>query len=335
MQVLRETASIDLLRLRESSELLRPSSTSQTDSPSPTVGYWPDVSLIGVAVIWGVNIPLMKTGLDQIDVFVFNAIRLTISASVLSSWAIRERRCGILPKPTMARKHVVIYAMVVGLSYQLMFLLGVSRTTSGNAALIIATVPMWTALLAHVFIRERLLRLAWLGLVIAFVGTAIVAFQKGDVTAGRAHLHGNLVILGAALLWSGGTVYSRPLLQQISPLQLAASSTVIALPIHWLFAFKQVPSNFPALASPNLWLIIVYSGVLSSGLAQPMWHFGVRHAGAAHAAIIQNLIPLVAIGAAWLSRGEVATEAQWFGGILILGGLVTMRFGRSVSSNLT
>ncbi|MCP4783328.1 MAG: EamA family transporter [Fuerstiella sp.] len=54
----------------------------------------------------------------------------------------------------------------------------------------------------------------------------------------------------------------------------------------------------------------------------------VRHSGAAHAAIIQNLIPLIAILAAWLARGETATTTQLFGGGLIPGGLVIMRYGR-------
>ena len=78
----------------------------------------------------------------------------------------------------------------------------------------------------------------------------------------------------------------------------------------------------------NVWLIIFYAGVLSSGLALPMWNFGVRHAGAAHASVIQNLIPLIAIIAAWIFRGESVTSGQLVGGSLIIGGLVTMRAAR-------
>lgn len=289
---------------------------------------WPDASLFGVAVIWGINIPFMKTGLEQVDVFVFNAIRLTISALVLVVFAWRERRRGIVPNARTAGGHVVVYALMVAAVYQLLFLLGIDRTTAGNTALIIATVPMWTALLARVFIGEKLQKLAWLGLMVALVGTVIVALQKGDITTGREQLWGNLIILAAALLWSGGTVYSRPLLKRISPMQLSASAVVIALPAHYLIAAGRFESSRPALYSGDVWLIIIYSGVLSSGFAQPMWHFGVRHAGAAHAAIIQNLIPLVALAVAWVSRGETATTAQLFGGALIMVGLVTMRLGR-------
>jgi drug/metabolite transporter (DMT)-like permease len=293
------------------------------------VTVWPDASLFGVALIWGINIPMMKIGLDQLDIFVFNAVRLAISSLVLAIFAMRERSRGVLPKRGITGWQVVIYAVMVSAVYQLLFLLGIARTTSGNTALIIATVPMWTALLARIAIGEKLRQLAWCGLLTALVGTIIVALQKGDVTTGRAHLVGNLMILAAALLWACGTVYSRPLLQRISPMQLSAAASVIALPVHLLFAVGRYESSLPVLQSTNLWLIILYAGVLSSGLALPMWNYGVRHAGAAQAAVVQNLIPLIAIMAAWVSRGEPATSAQLVGGALILGGLAMMRWARS------
>ena len=142
---------------------------------------------------------------------------------------------------------------------------------------------------------------------------------------------GNLIILASALTWAAGTVFSRRLLKHISPVQLSASGAIVALPIHLLFAAGRYESSLPALQSVSLWLVILYAGVLSSGLSLPMWNYGVRHAGAAHAAVIQNLIPLIAIAAAWITRGESPTWAQIFGGALILSGLVIMRLARHYS----
>ena len=141
------------------------------------------------------------------------------------------------------------------------------------------------------------------------------------------------MMLCAAFAWGGGTVYSRPLLKYISLLQLSGSAALIALPVHLLLAPGRHKDSAPEIQSVNLWLIILYAGILSSGLALPMWNFGVRHAGAAHAAIIQNLIPLIAIVAAWFSCGEAATAAQLFGGVLVLGGLVIIRFSRRTENS--
>ena len=270
----------------------------------------------------------MKTALERIDDYVFNAIRLGISALVILLVATHERSRGILPSLTLKRHSIVIYAIAVGAVYQLLFLLGISRTTSGNTALIISTVPVWTALAARIFIHERLHQMAWCGLFIALTGTMIVAFQKGNVTTESQHLAGNLMVLAAAMTWAGGTVYSRPLLRQISPAQLSAAAALIALPLHILVAGNRYGESAAALQSSEVWLIILYAGVLSSGLALPMWAYGVRHAGAAPAAVMQNLIPLIAILATWVSRGEAASNEQLAGGALILCGLVMMRWKR-------
>jgi drug/metabolite transporter (DMT)-like permease len=289
----------------------------------------PDLSLIGVALIWGVNIPLMKTGMDQSDRFWFNGIRLIISAFVLLCLGVREYRRGIRPATDLKRHHVVIYAVIVSVLYQFLFLLGISQTTSGNTALIISTIPVWTAVGATIFLNEKLRGLAWLGLSVAFAGTLIVTFQKDDIGLSREHLVGNLCILGAALSWAAGTIYSRPLLKKISPLQLSAWSASLGLPFHLLIAAPAILA-FPAYATNlSVWMALLYSGVFSTGLALAMWNFGVQYAGAAHAAIIQNLVPVVAMASAFLLRNESVTEPQMFGGGLIIGGLLIMRFGRN------
>lgn len=323
-------------------------SSNSTEAPSPNAAanggalanadqdlgstIWPDISLVGVALIWGINIPVMKNGLDQVDVYVFNAIRLMISVFVLAVFAIRERRRGVLPSPGLKKRSVVIYAVIVSGLYQLVFLLGIARTASTNTALIISTIPIWTALLARIFLSEYLSKFAWLGLLTALGGTVVVAVQKGAISIGSEHFVGNLCILAAALLWAMGTVYSRPLLKQISPMQLSAWSAAIGLPLHLAVAAGCSTTGFSGFSSLTMWLILIYSGALSTGLALPMWSFGVRHAGAAHAAIIQNLVPLVAVIAAWVFRGEVLTIPQLIGGTLIIGGLVIMRSTRTANA---
>ncbi|MEZ6058434.1 MAG: DMT family transporter [Planctomycetaceae bacterium] len=297
-------------------------------NPSAIHPLWPDASLIGVALIWGINLPLMKIGLEQMDRFTFNAIRLVISAFALGAFAWYERRRSTKPQIGIHRRELWTYSLIVSALYQLAFLLGVSRTSAGNAALIIATVPMWTAILSRLFLGERLRMLAWGGLLIALIGTITVALQTGDATIKVSYLLGNLLMLLAALLWAGGTVYSRKLLHRISPMQLSSTAAFLALPVHILTALMVFPGGEVELRSANLWLILFYSGVLSTGLALPMWNFGVRQAGSAHAAIIQNMVPLVAIIAAWAIRGEVITGPQIVGGILILSGIITMRFTR-------
>lgn len=307
------------------------SSNPVASSSHSSAAIWPDVALVSVALIWGINIPIMKIGLDQIDPFVFNAVRLSVASLVLNAFAFHERwQKG--PRTSVGFLPLLLYGGMASTVYQLLFLLGVERTTSGNVGLIVTTVPLWTALLARMFGGETLRLWAWMGLAIACLGTVVVALQKGDLAVGGQHQLGNFFILAASLLWAGATVYGRSLLRSITPLQLSASASLIALPMHLLFAAGRYQEALPSLSSSDLWFIILYSGGLSTGLALPLWNYGVQHAGAAHSANIQNLIPLTAIVAAWISRGETATAAQLIGGGLILAGLVIMRRARESAS---
>lgn len=307
--------------------------TSERRSEAAAAGgakaWLPELALVGVAVIWGVNIPVMKSGLDHIDRYSFNALRLALSAVVLVLLGWNELRSGQRPRSNLRFHQVLIYAGLASIIYQYLFLLGVSRATSANAGLIVATIPMWTALAARVFLKEQLPWLGWFGLLAALTGTLIVTLSKTTIGPVQGSLAGNLFMLGAALSWACATVYSRPLMKAISPIQLSACASVIGLPFHVLIALHSLPQSLPLLSDGAVLYPLVYSGVFSTGLALAMWNYGVRHAGAAQAAIFQNLIPAIAIFTAWLFRGEQITLPQITGGTMIIIGLLIMRRSRN------
>ena len=351
--------------------------TPEFTSPSTRQILLADLALLSVAVIWGVNIPMMKVALEMtsgrfsMHPYALNAVRLMISAIVLLGFAWHEYRSGVRPSGNLSWLRVFIYAAVVSGAYQLLFLLAVSRATSADISLIMATVPMWTALSARYFLKETLPRTAWIGLMIAFAGTMIVTLQRDSQLVTRPpavvsiaddpslivpgeqspeqpvvdslpaaaltaredaasnRFIGNVLALAAALAWAGGTVYSRPLLKTISPIQLSACSATIGLPFHIAIAWHVLPASLPMIREVPMQLCLLYSGVLSTGLALAMWSYGVKLAGAAQAAMFQNLTPIIAIAAAWLWRGESVSTEQTIGGILIIGGLIIMRRSRS------
>ena len=152
--------------------------TSQSNLSTARPLWLADLTLLLVAIIWGVNIPVMKVALHKIDAYAFNAIRLVVSSAVLLFFARREFLNGIRPASTLSKRNVFIYATIVSMAYQLLFLLAISHASSADVALIMATVPMWTAIGARFFLKEILPLMAWVGLVLAFSGTMIVTLHK-------------------------------------------------------------------------------------------------------------------------------------------------------------
>jgi len=292
-----------------------------------------DLALLAVALIWGINIPAMKYALGYFDPLAFNAMRLTLSAIVLW-WLERLERRGASPPP-VPWVRVILVGLLASVGYQILFILGMANTTAGNTALIIASSPIWTAVVAGLTRTERLRRGAWLGLVLAFLGTSLVTVGPTFGESGASgvdfagtYLAGNLLVLAAAMAWAWGTVLSKPLLQEMSPTRLAFLFTAVTLPAHFVLAAPAAAETVRADAGLGGWACVIYAGVLSTGIAYAFWNYGIRKVGPSHTAVIMNLVPLVALFLAWLALRETITPVQLGGGALLLTGLVVMRRAR-------
>ena len=283
-----------------------------------------ELALCIVVVIWGLNIPLVKYALGFAHPLFFNCARLVLSAICLGTIDVFEKRRnpGREPIPWF---DVIRVGLIGSLFYQLAFICGMEFTTSGNAALILASIPMWTAILATWTKEERLGRWEWAGLSLAFLGTAIVTFDD-RIDLSSNNTIGNLLILGAALLWSCGTILTRRAMVNISPNRLAFCMTTTMLPLHFLVSLPFLARG--TTGGNGFWLAVVFSGLLSTGVGYSLWNYGVQRIGSSHAAIFQNMAPVIALIASWLLLGEAVKTTQLLGGPMILAGLILMRYKR-------
>ena len=171
-------------------------------------------------------------------------------------------------------------------------------------------------MLAHLAGVETPGRRAWAGLALAFAGTTFVASAPDGARAPT--LAGNALVLLSMIAWAWGTVLSRPVLEHFSGTRLAFLTTLVALPGHWLLAWRDAPPwNLDAAA----WASIAYSGVFSTGLAYVLWNWSVRRLGPSRTSAYTNLVPVCALAVAWIFLGERPGARQLAGGGLILLGL--------------
>lgn len=293
-----------------------------------------DCVLLLTATVWGINILVFKS-VDggRVDLFSFNALRLILALSTLTGLSLAEFywKPASRPKQAIPWFRVVLFSVLNGLLYLLVFVTAVPKTTAGNMALILASLPMWTAIFSLFFFKERLRSITWVGLVVTFLGTIIVTTQgsRNDVSLGHEFLQGNQLMLLATVCWAAATVVSRPIMRVLTPLQLATISSWITVPIHVLIASRNLPQAFDELLTNKSFLIaVVYSGVFSTGIAYATWNMGVRMVGASHASVFQNVVTLVAVIGGWLVLNENVLGVQIVGGMLTVVGLLMMRRGR-------
>lgn len=284
-----------------------------------------DLALLTVALIWGFNFPIMKSALEQVHPYAFNSVRITLSTVFLGVLHLRQR-----PRVGLPRKlwpEVFDLSMIGYFVYQILFLGGLALTTAGTSSLLMASSPIWAALLMR--FRGDFLRLgAWAGLALAFGGTAFIAASHGDIEIGGTRVLGNILTVGAAIAWGSYTTLNRSVATTVAPTTLAFYTTLVTLPLHWVIGIPYYGELFVAEDPTSVWGAIVYAGVLGTGVAYALWNVGIRHVGSAQTAIYVNLSPVIAVIVSYFWLGEDIRATHVVGGGLILGGLWVMRRAR-------
>jgi drug/metabolite transporter (DMT)-like permease len=280
------------------------------------------------AIAWGANLLVVKSALGTLNPWVFNTSRLTLATLMLGLLAWMEVRWRPTAPTRIQWTPFLCFAFLNGFLYQVFFFLGISQTTAGNTALLLSSMPMWTAAFSFLFIRERLPLLTWAGLLVTFGGTLFVLLQNTTIDLSGSYLVGNAFILCGAMTWAAATVVSRPLLQSMSPLRLAFLSSLITMPLHFVLCGPFLSEAWPQLTQPGSLAAIIYSGSISTGIAYATWHYGVRHLGGSRAGVYQNVVTLVAVAGGWLFLREAMLWQQLAGGLAILVGVILMKIKR-------
>ncbi len=296
--------------------------------------YRSDLALLSVVLIWGVNFAVLKATLEVMHPHVVNIFRFFVSVLVLG-WLFGHHTQWNKDKllaPIRNHPFAVISLGLLGyLLYQVFFIVGVANTTAGSAALLMAAAPLWTAMFAHVFGYERLHTAGWLGLSLTLLGTAVIVFGGTDEVAfGSDVFWGNMLMACAAILWGAYTAFSKPVSRRVHPLGIVFWGVVAAFPF---LVGIGVPyaANFSWIdAALWVWLAIIFSGGLSTGIAFAIWNTAVKNVGPSQTAVYGNLVPVVALISGLLLLGEPIWLHQLLGGALIISGLFLTRWARRV-----
>jgi drug/metabolite transporter (DMT)-like permease len=299
---------------------------------APAAASTADAAMLLVTLIWGINLPLMKLALRDIEPFTFTAVRLTLSALVLWGLYLCTTRTATT-EPVDWRRRAALVALVTlagSIGYQCLLILGVPRTPAGNTALIGASAPVWAALIAAALGLERCDRRMLQGIALGLLGTALIMAPAARMPAAGSTLVGDVLILTGTIAWSAAAVLSKPLLAGMSAIALAAWTTTLSLPVHYALGWSGMTPVLERTLPLPTFCLIAYSGALSTGVAYALWNSGIRALGPARATVYTNLVPVVAMVAGWFLLDEGIAPAQVAGGALIVLGILRVR-GRAAA----
>ncbi|HSJ10710.1 MAG TPA: EamA family transporter [Longimicrobiales bacterium] len=288
-------------------------------------------ALLLMVLIWGINFPIAKSALTQLDPLAFNALRFPLAALVVFI-AISRRGHFVWPAPG-ERLRILALGILGNIAYQQFFIFGLALTRAGTAAVLLAGTPIVTALLSAALGHERVGPRVWAGLSATVAGIVMVVTFGGH-DAGESTLLGDALMIGASCSWALYTVGSRHYIDRYGSVQFTAWTLWVGALGLCLLGLPTVLRTDLGAVTASAWIGVVYAGALSIGLAYLIWYYGVRQIGNTRTAAYSNLTPVVALAASWVALGEVPRWGQVLGAAVIIGG-VTLAQARRVRPVLT
>lgn len=184
---------------------------------------------------------------------------------------------------------------------------------SGRAALIFATVPLLTMLLATLLGQERLTVAKTLGVLVTIVGVAFALGDKAVGSGGAAHQWvGELAVLASALCGAVCSVLYRPYLRKYPPVAVSALAMLSSVGFLALLAATEGFFDAWPAFTPGGWLAILFIGA-SSGIGYYLWLWALNHTTATKVTVFLALSPITAavLGAVFLA--EQLSPMSWLG----------------------
>ena len=277
------------------------------------------LSLILVMGIWGSAFSVTKAAIAEVPPVLIAFLRFALAAAILLSITLLRR--GALPRMAKRQWGTVAAMGICGFTlFQAGANIAQTYTTATQAAIIQSIIPVLTAILAALVLRERPSGRRVAGIALSLVGVLAVVLVAAPSESGRSPLLGGAIMLGAVGMWPVYTVLAKRL-AGADLLDVTAYSTAFgALFLLPLALIESGGMALPAISARG-WLSIAYLGLMSSAMANLLYNRSLAHLEANQAATFINLVPIIGVVVAVLFLGEPLIGWQLAGGAVTLLGV--------------
>ncbi len=276
--------------------------------------------LLVAAIGWGLGGVITRAAFDHgVDPVEFSAYRSAFAVVAMLAYLFVTRRP--IPSSRAAWGAGMILGTVNLAAPFLLLTLAVVYASAGFVGLLVANIPIGTALWAHFLGDERLNAPKAFGLSVSFAGVLLllVVGDSGLDEGGNAPLAIGLSLAGLSLA-SFGILYAKRALAALDPTRLAlpqftVGTALLIIPIPFT---DGLPTDFTTFG----WLLVIAAGVFSTALPFLAFYEAMKHVTATQAALTGYVIPLVAIVLGGLLLDERITPTLIAGGVLIILGVI-------------
>ena len=266
-----------------------------------------------LAAIWGSSFLFMRIGAVEFGALPTAGVRVAIAALFLLPLVWRR---GLLPELRRHwRRTFLIGLLNSGIPFAC-FSFALLSISTGLSSILNATVPMFGALIAWAWLKDRPTGWRIAGLAVGFAGVALLAWDQAALKSGSPGMHAAWAVLAcllACLCYGISASYTKRHLSGLPPLVTAAGSQIgatlgLALPALWLW-----PARMPGASA---WLALLAVGVVCTGIAYIVFFRLIENAGPPRALSVTFVVPVFAVLYGVLFLGESVTP--WMAGCAVV-----------------
>jgi drug/metabolite transporter (DMT)-like permease len=282
------------------------------------------VGLVLTVVLWGASFVALKVLLRELSPAAITALRFTVGALFLLVVCAARRQ---LQSPRARDLPSLALLGFLGIAlHQWLQATGLLTASATTTSWIVASIPVFVALLGWLVLRERLGAGRIVGIALALAGVLIIV-SNGDLrslAAGTTGTPGDLLIVFSAVNWAVFTILSKRFMQRSSGLR-PVTMMLYVMGFGWAFSLAWLGAAGGAEAirdlSPGGWWAMAFLGIGCSGLAYLLWNDALDRVDATQAGVFLYFEPLVTAALAWPLLGEPVSGAMLAGGAAVLMGV--------------
>ncbi|MDA8520897.1 DMT family transporter [Acidovorax sp. NCPPB 4044] len=269
-----------------------------------------------LSALWGASFLFMRLGASEFGPLTTAGLRVALATVFL--WPILLRH-GQWPALRRHWRPILLAGVINSAIPFALYAWAVLHITTGLSSILNATVPLFGALVAWIWLGDHIGRLRWVGLALGFAGVALLAWRAPTAIGFRSGHAGWAVAacLLATTCYAVAASYARRYLTGLPPLATATGSQLgaalaLAVPALWFW-----PAQPPGLRA---WVAVVAIAVLCTGIAYILYFRLIAHAGPSRALAVTFLAPVFAVLYGTVFLGEAVTPWMVGCGLVIVCG---------------
>ncbi len=271
--------------------------------------------------LWGTSFPAIKIGLQYMDAYTFVFWRFFFASLTMFAVMLFTKNFSL----NFNKKRLILFLGVTNGTAYLLQYIGMVYTFASKSSLFVNLSVVWVALLSPIVLKEQMDRKKVASVIVSLIGVVFVTTNLDFGSLGVGEVVGDLLVIGAGILWALFIVYNKP---------LVGESKNMIQSMTWLLLFTMLPllpvvpfsaENFLSLTW-EAWIAIIYTAIFCWVAPYYLWMKGLKNISPVTSAVILLNEILVAVMISTLVLGEIMTAASGIGAIFIIIGILLVSY---------